>query len=456
MNCTDVRERIEEWALGELDVEPRRALEEHLASCAACRAESERATKTLGMLRGLPALETAEARRDRAVEAMAREHADAAARILLQPRRRSRLWIAAVAAAVLVVGLANAGFFLYIKPRSFELSVAEVRGKAQFQRDGVWQAVMPGARLRAGDRLITERETVVALAWDGGRVYVNQNASLAFVRGPRIDLERGELFGEVTSGTLQIRTVGNDALVVRGGRFEAGLRETVALVLGSKFEKPEPVPGADVVFVDKPFEEVARELSIITGRQVQADNEEVAKRRVWFYGFKRDKLELLEQMERDLLDQGIFFVKPTSDTWRAKLEVIAERREIAYRLFAKISEGEASLSSKDGALKLGAGEEGFIQHGGKPTSRSWKVAGPAWTEPGYYGKPQRMPLPGTLAFRVVGRDEHQRPIVECVVEGEELLASLEGETAWITVDRASATGDGEVTVPVRIRFRKKP
>lgn len=454
MNCTEVRERLSEWALGELDVEPKRALDEHLASCAGCRAEADRAAKTLGILRGVPAIETAESRRDRAVGAMAREHADAAERILLRPRRRG-LWLVAASAAVLVLGLATAAYFLYLRPPTFELRVAEVRGRAQVQRDGVWQPLTPGTIVRAGDRIVTERETVIALAYDGGRIYVNQNASLAFARGRRIDLERGELCGEVTSGTLQIRTLGNDALVVRGGRFEAGLRETVALVLGSRFELPKEPEGADLAFVDRPFSEVAAEISRITGREIRAANDEVANRHVWFYGFKERKLDLLDDLEKTLKDQGIWFTK-SGDTRTANLEVVAERREITYRLFAKIAEGEASLSSKDGALKLVGGEEGFVQHGGKPASRPWTVSGPAWTEPGYYGRPQRMALPGTLAFRVVGRDEQQRPIVECMVEGEEVLASLEGETAWITVGTASVTGDGEVTVPVRIRFQKKP
>ena len=86
-DCDDVRPRLTELALGDLDAEPAREVRTHLARCAACRAEEATAARTLGLLKAV--LPPSTERRLSAVRAMgeAREAA---------PSRRS--WVFAAAA----------------------------------------------------------------------------------------------------------------------------------------------------------------------------------------------------------------------------------------------------------------------------------------------------------------------------------------------------------------------
>ncbi|MBI2900975.1 MAG: zf-HC2 domain-containing protein [Planctomycetes bacterium] len=456
MRCEEARDLIPAHALGDLDAEPRRALEEHLGGCAVCRAESERTSRAAKALAELPAIETAEARRDRAVAAMAREHADRVQGILLLPRRRRRIIFAAAAALLLVAG--GAAWLLAPRDSSYSLRISEVRGRAQCLEGGSWKLLQPGMRLRRGDRIATEAESVVtAEIWGGarvGRLCVNQNSAVAIGPDRTFDLERGEIYGEIAGGEpLRIRTFGNDAIVVRSGRFEAGLRETVSAVLGISIKRPHKIEGADLVFEDRPFGEVADEVARIAGRPVRAD-EAVRQRRVWFYGMRSRGPELLAELRAQVQDQGIW-LRRDGEAFVAGLSLTAERRETGRHLFARVAEGDASIASSGGAIRLAGGEEGTVQPGGTPSKRPARAAETPWLRPDYYTSRRRLDLPGALALRIVGKDAQGRPIVECSVEGAEILAVLDGETAAIVVESATQTGAGEFVVPVRIRFEKK-
>ncbi|MDP6959785.1 MAG: zf-HC2 domain-containing protein, partial [Planctomycetota bacterium] len=100
MKCKKAIELIPALSLGDLDVEAKRSLENHLADCLSCRKEADQELGVISELSSLPVIETAQARRDRTVEAMSQEHSERIERILLQPRKgsgRIRIWGAAAA-----------------------------------------------------------------------------------------------------------------------------------------------------------------------------------------------------------------------------------------------------------------------------------------------------------------------------------------------------------------------
>jgi hypothetical protein len=430
MKCDEVLTLIPAYALGDLDVEPRREVDDHLAACAACRAEADRSSLALGDLRSLPPVETAESRRDRAVEAMQREHAARVEGILLRPRRRWPLWIASAAAMLAVIA---ASAVVLLRGPGTEFRVTEGRGHVL--HDGAWTVAQAGTILRAGDRLVTDRDTSVRLTFEGGWILVHSGTSITFGRDRRIELDRGELSGEL-AGPLRIQTLGNDALLVRSGRFDVGLRETIALVAGTFLKIPAKPPGADVIFEDRPFAEVAAEVSRISGRPIRPAGDEVGRTRVWFYGVRSRGASLADDLEAAVRDQGLWFRDGV-----ANLVYHAEKRGMARRLFARVSEGEASLSSPGGSVNLRAGDEGVVVSGSPPALL--KGAAAEW---------RRIPIPGTLAFRVAGRDADGRLIVEAGIEGAELL---EGG-AVIRIESSTGSGGGEVVVPLRIRIESKP
>ncbi|GEM_PF-3220479 len=462
MKCKDVLDLLPAYTLGELDAEPRRGIEDHLANCGSCRDEGERRARALSAMRSLPALETAEARRDRAAEAMAREHADRVQGILLSPRRRRR-WLAGAAAAALLAALVGGGAWTWIRGRdSCSLRVVEVRGRAQCFRNGAWRPVHPGMRIESGDRIVTGAESVLSAELHiGGRaagtLHLNQNTSLLVSGDRTLDLERGEICGAVVRGPLHVRAVGNDTVTVRSGRFESGLRETVALVLSAVFKRPKRPENADVEFEDQPFATVAREVEKISGHSIRPGNDSIATRHVWFYGIRSRKGDLLSDFETAMRDQGIWF-RREADVLIAQFAVTAEKREVMHRLFARVTEGEATIASTGGALKLLAGEEGIVQTAGTPAKAKLSSNETPWLRGDYYSSVGRrkLSIPGTLAFRVVRQDDRQPPLVECVVEGAEILAVVDGEPASIRVESAVRAGEGEVVVPVRIRFDRRP
>lgn len=464
MKCEEVREHLAAFALGDLDVEPKREVEAHLAGCTGCRAESDRISRTVADLRSLPDVETAEGRRDRAVAAMSKEHADRVQGFLLRPRRRG-LWLTAGAAAAFLAVLVG-GYFLF-KPTAtaYTLRIVEVRGRAQCLKSGAWSPLQPGMVLQHGDRIITENETVVrAEIWWGaggdtrvGTLFVNQSACLTVGRSRTLDLERGEIYGEIADREpARIRTIGNDTLAVRSGRFSAGMRETYALVLGVSNKKPQPVPGADAVFEDRPFGEVAEAVAKISGRPIRPADEKVAQCRVTFFGFKNRGAELVSDLRSVVRDQGIW-LREEGSGFVANPVYAAEKREVAHRLFARVLEGEASLGSTGGVLRLVGGEEGVVEVVGTPSRLPLESSEVAWIRPGYYSSPARrpMPLPGSIAFRIIGTDDQRRPLVECTVEGAEFLTSIDGHPLAVTVGDATSTGEGEIVVPVKIRIEKK-
>lgn len=460
MKCEDVLKLLPALALGDLDAEERRAVEDHVAACGACRTESDRAGRTAALLRGVTPVETAEARRDRTVEAMSREHADRVQGILLAPKRPRR-WMAGAAAAGLLVAFGAAGLFVWNRTReTCTLQVTEVRGSAQVLRKGTWQPVLPGTRLDRGDRLLSGPETVVSaeIVFRGdtvGTLHLNQNTAIAIGPDRTIDLERGDVSGSVTSGPLHFRSVGNDTLTVRTGRFEAGLRDWVTMVAGVSMKKPErPAnPDAALSFEDQPFAVVARALEARLRLPIRLAGEDVARRKVWFYG--ASDRDLLRDFEKAMIDQGIF-LRREGGGFVANLALIAEKRDISRRFYARVNEGDATIGSTGGFLKLSAGDEGFIQKGGTPSLRRFTSADAPWLKPDFYhGKGrERLAIPGTLSFRVVRQDG--RPTVECEVEGDEILAMIDNEPAVIRVGSPVERGEGEFEVPVRIRFERRP
>ncbi|MBI3855263.1 MAG: zf-HC2 domain-containing protein [Planctomycetes bacterium] len=110
MNCADLR--LDEYFDGELDEAARAAVDGHLASCAACRAELERLRKLEGVLKSVPIGATPDADR-----------------FLLSVRARSRrspfrIW--GVAAAAGIIGIACL-WMLSLPPKGAQQVLAAVR-----------------------------------------------------------------------------------------------------------------------------------------------------------------------------------------------------------------------------------------------------------------------------------------------------------------------------------------
>lgn len=100
----EVRDLLPALARGELKSSERAAVEEHLATCAACRAELELVRDLASALRSTPPIATA--RLAQAVVRSARERRDAPISLDAARRRRaapSRVWLAA-ASLIAVVG----------------------------------------------------------------------------------------------------------------------------------------------------------------------------------------------------------------------------------------------------------------------------------------------------------------------------------------------------------------
>ncbi len=460
MKCRKANELIPSRALGDLDVEEKRSLENHISGCPSCRAEADQASGVVAGLKSLPAIETAEGRRDRTVAAMAREHSDRVERILLEPRKRLGGWrVAAIAAAVLLAVLAGGGIVIRDRlDQSIDLRVAGVQGRVQVYHDGGWEPLLPGMKLSAGTRVVTRRDSVAffdvhSKRMTGGRVVLNQRSSLSVGEGASLVLDRGEIHVSLPEGGLDILTVGNETVSLSPGKCVVGLRETMVLVLGSSVKKPARVEGADVVFENQPFAKVADRVGRIVGVTIRSALPEVGDRRVWFYGRSGRKETLLDDFRAAMRGQGIQ-VRPSKEGMVAHLISPVEKREMSRRLFARVHEGEASLNSDAGALRLREGEEGFLQPGGTLAKSRWDGRDPAWTRPGHYLNPAPDPvsIPAKLSFRMVGKDALGRPIVECNIHGSEIVTILEGRSAVVSIEDATLTGEGEFLVPVRIRF----
>lgn len=459
MKCKKAIELIPALSLGDLDVEEKRSLENHLADCISCRREADRELGVIAELSSLPVLETAEARRDRTVEAMSQEHAERIERILLQPRKgsgRIRIWGAA--AAVLLAVLVGGGFFLLDRiEASVDLQVVEIQGQVQVYRDGVWEALRPDMELSSGDRVVTQRDSVAFFLVnpnqsDHGRLVLNEKSSLSVGKGANLVLDRGEMFVELKGGNLDVRTFGKETVSLSKGACVVGLRETMVLVLGSSVKKPSRIEGADVVYENQPFSLVATRIGEVTGVAIFPALPEVGQRRVWFYGVSTEKDLLLEKFKTAMRGQGIQ-IRAGKDRHVADLIAPVEKRQMSRRLFARVNEGEASLNSDQGVLLLRKGEEGFLQPGGVLAKAKWDSGDLEWIRPGFYENrvPDPVLIPAKLSFRMIGKDAQGRPIVECNIHGSEIYTVLQGRSAVVSIEDATLTGEGEFLVPVRIR-----
>lgn len=239
MSCDDVRPRLTELALGDLDAEPARDVREHLAGCAACRVEEAAAGRTLGLLK--TTLPPSTERRLVAVQAMveAREAA---------PSRRR--WLAVAAAA-----LAAAGLALVWAPwrSSGAWTAAEVVGRAERFRasQGRFAPLAPGDRIAAGDRVVVVGGSV-RLERRGASVTLDPGTSMGLMADGRLALERGSLRIEASAAVSVLDTV-NDTVTIRRGRATLGLRQVRGMIAGSFETQGEGVtaPAAREVTADR-------------------------------------------------------------------------------------------------------------------------------------------------------------------------------------------------------------
>ncbi len=229
MKCDDVRRHLPDLALGDLDAEPRGAVGEHLEACAPCRSEREalgRAVSALGA--GALPLAPSTRRREAAVQAMARAHAE---RPAARPFRGWLPW-AAAAAAFAALGLA------LLRPAPPVL--AAVSGTADLDRGtaGRWTPLAPGDVLRPGDRLIARGE--LRLSLEGGTLVLDPETALTVLPAGRVSLDLGRVraeFGPEARRALTITDTGNNSVTLRRGRIEAALRRVPHGVAGARQEK---------------------------------------------------------------------------------------------------------------------------------------------------------------------------------------------------------------------------
>lgn len=211
MKCDEAINRTAGLALDELEPAERTELEQHLASCAGCRAAAELDRRTVSGLRSLGMDDGSEVRRERAVAAMLRTNRES--RI---PRRR---WIAASIAAAVLAALAVP--LLY--PRG-GLAVRRLDGAAWIQREGTSEfvALRLGDSVRSGDRLRTQ--SVVGLEGSAGlKVIVNRDSRIGYESAgptPALHLEEGAVFIEAQEKGVVVIDASDRRAMVRDGKFE--------------------------------------------------------------------------------------------------------------------------------------------------------------------------------------------------------------------------------------------
>lgn len=153
MDCEAVREQLDAWALGALDDAEARAVEEHLATCAACRAladEAAAAAASIGLAVPL-----------RSAGAALKSRVMASAAVLedIHRPRRSRIWPAAVAALVVLgVGAAAWASIMQFQVNDLEDRNAAISSDATAQAQE-FDAV--SARQREFQEIIETQDTVI-------------------------------------------------------------------------------------------------------------------------------------------------------------------------------------------------------------------------------------------------------------------------------------------------------
>lgn len=216
--CDEIRPLLTERGLGDLDAEPAREVREHLAACAACRAEDVAVARTLGLLKA--ALPPSTERRLKAVQAMA-ESREAA------PSRRR--WLAVAAAALLAAG---AGLVWVASTPGASLRATSVAGRADVFRtsEGRGLPLAPGDRLHPGDRVVTAGGGEVRLEGRGLSIVLESGAAIGLAADGRIALERGVVR---VDGTARVLDTVNNTVTLRNGRASIGLRDVRGMVAGS-------------------------------------------------------------------------------------------------------------------------------------------------------------------------------------------------------------------------------
>ncbi len=243
MQCPEIRKLLPGLALGDLDAEPAREAAAHLEGCAGCRAERSALDSALAALPSEPA---STERRQAAVSAMAKAHAERAEQLLSSPRRP---WpgLAVAAAALLCASLT---LFILRQP-GVAYTAAEVSGRVDLLRGstGRWSALAPRDVVSTGDRVVTHGGASARFALASGHVTLEAETSVSILGGGRLSLDRGRLTAELEGGAREevvVTDTANNAAVLKRGRIEAGTREVRGLVAAARQESggasslPEP------------------------------------------------------------------------------------------------------------------------------------------------------------------------------------------------------------------------
>jgi hypothetical protein len=212
VSCLAVRDLFPEYALGTLLGDQRARVEQHLATCAACRKEtSELQGAASSLAFGLPQMEPVDELEPRILRAVA----SAAAR----PPRRARTAVAAVLAAALAV--AGLGWGAIMAGRA-ERSDAEAREAEQLMREAVlrFESVLVGTNYSPGTAADARRGWLVPTQEREGSgvaiVLVSRefdDVAFAFVTGlPRRAAPYSVMLVAADGERLQVGTIGERGL----------------------------------------------------------------------------------------------------------------------------------------------------------------------------------------------------------------------------------------------------
>ena len=220
MKCNDAVKHAAGLALDDLDIEVRRDLEGHVASCAACRGVAERERRLVGELKSAPAAETSAARRERVAEAMDAAYRELAERAVLAPRTSRRWWIGAAAAVVL------AALAVPLLMSGGGLKVHE--GTGWVLRAGAKEqtALNAGDMVRPRDYVTTKKGVLHLVGPGRSRISINANSEVIYdvsAGAPLLRMTEGAVYGEVRGTELTIVVPSKGRLTVREGTFEAKL-----------------------------------------------------------------------------------------------------------------------------------------------------------------------------------------------------------------------------------------
>jgi hypothetical protein len=242
MRCSKVRSLVAESVLGDLDAELERAVREHLEGCAECRGTEGALARTVKRLQAPAGLSPSHERRDLAVAAMLRAHADQTGRGAGAPRRA---WLGSLSLAAVFFLSATTAVVLMRPGGAAAFPVVKVAGQADrcHRPAGVWQPLAAGEVIYTGDRVVTQGECIVQLDLGPGTVTLDQNTSVELVSGSRIALDRGRLLVELhgrLGEPFVVTDTANNSAFLRDGRMEVSLRGHSTLLAGYMRLKGDP------------------------------------------------------------------------------------------------------------------------------------------------------------------------------------------------------------------------